>query len=227
VLDSNSHDVVGSTRLGAGPDYIRFVAPTNELWVTEPDASRIEVFSVPTSGDPTPVSAGTIRVDNGPESLVIDASAGRAYTHRWQASTVVIDVTTRKLISEWPNGCASSRGLALDEAKGFFFSGCSEGTVSVLDTAHDGRILSSISRGAGYDVIGYNPSLGHLYAAGTACACLVVLGVSRRGELSFLGRFDATGSAHCATADERGHAWVCDPDGGQLLRVPDPYPASR
>lgn len=96
----------------------------------------------------------------------------------------------------------------------------------MLDSAHDGRILSSISRGAAFDVIGYNPRLGHLYAAGTACACLVVLCVSRAGSLSFLGRFDATSSAHCATADDQGHAWVCDPDGGQLLRVTDPYPAS-
>jgi len=218
--------VVGTAHVGASPDYVRFVPQTNELWVTEPDASRIEVFSLPMNGDSNPSSVGTIPVDNGPESLVIDATRGLAYTHRWQASTVVFDVQSRKVVAEWPNGCASSRGLVLDESRRFFFSGCSEGTVSVLDAAHDGRILSSISRGAGYDVIGYNPSLGHLYAAGTACACLVVLGVSRGGELSFLGRFDATDSAHCATADDRGHAWFCDPDGGQLFRVDDSYPRS-
>jgi DNA-binding beta-propeller fold protein YncE len=227
AVDPTTKAVVGSARVGAGPDYVRFVARTNELWVTEPDASRIEVFSLPASGDANPVSVATIHVDNGPESLVIDDTTGRAYTHRWQASTVVIDVESRKIVEEWPNGCASSRGLAVDEQRRLFFSGCSEGTVSVLDAAHGGRILSSISRGAGYDVIGYNPALGHLYAAGTACACLVVLGVSHGGTLSFLGRFDAPSSAHCAAADDRGHAWVCDPDGGQLLRISDPYPASR
>ena len=66
-------------------------------------------------------------------------------------------------------------------------------------TAH-GTDLLAIARGAGYDVIGYAPSLGHLYLAGTACRCLVVLGVSASGSLSFLGRFDATSSAHCASA---------------------------
>jgi DNA-binding beta-propeller fold protein YncE len=226
VLDANTHAVVASARIGAGPDYVRYVAATNELWVTEPDASRIEVFSLPAGGAPDPVSVGTIPVDNGPESLVIDESAGRAYTHRWQSSTVVIDVKSRKIIAEWPNGCASSRGLAVDEGRKFFFAGCSEGTVSVLDAAHGGRILSSIARGSGFDVIGYNPTLGHVYAAGTSCACLVILGVSGTGALSFLGRFHATSSAHCAAADDEGHAWVCDPDGGELLRVTDPYPAS-
>ena len=148
------------------------------------------------------------------------------YTHRWQATTVVLDARTRAVVAEWPNGCAASRGLAVDEARGFFFSGCSEGTVSVLDTAHDGRVLSSVARGAGYDVIGYSASLGHLYLAGTACRCLEVIGVSASGQLSHLGRFAATGSAHCAAADDRGHAWVCDPDGGRVLRVDDPYPAT-
>jgi DNA-binding beta-propeller fold protein YncE len=226
VLDAATHAVVGSGRVGAGPDYVRYVAATNELWITEPDASRIEVFSIPATGDPNPVSAGSILVDNGPESLVIDATRGRAYTHRWQASTVVIDIASRKVVAEWPNGCASSRGLALDEAHGFFFAGCLEGTISALDATKNGRILSTISRGAGFDVLGYNPQLGHLYAAGTACSCLVIFGVSNAGSLSFLARFTATSTAHCATADDKGHAWVCDPDGGQLFRVTDKFPSS-
>jgi hypothetical protein len=52
------------------------------------------------------------------------------------------------------------------------------------------------------------------------------MGVSAAGSLSFLGRFVATDSAHCAVADDRGHAWVCDPKGGRLLRVDDPYAVS-
>jgi DNA-binding beta-propeller fold protein YncE len=226
VLDPKTSAVLGSARIGAGPDYVRYIAATNELWVTEPDAARIEIFSLPTDGAPTPTSAGTIPIDNGPESLVIDGAAGRAYTHRWQASTVAIDVRSRKIVAEWPNGCAASRGLAVDEPHGFFFSACSEGTVSVLDSAHDGRILSSIARGAGFDVMGYDAHLGHLYLAGSACACLVMFGVSGDGSLSFLGRFNAPSSTHCTTADDKGHAWVCDPDDGALRRVTDPYSAS-
>lgn len=226
VIDPTSRALVGSVGLGAGPDYVRYIAATDEIWVSEPSASQLEIFSVPKSGPMNPVFAGVIAVANGPESLVIDQAAARAYTHRWQSTTLVLDVKTRAVAEEWPNGCAASRGLAVDEARGFFFSGCLEGTVSVLDAAHGGRVLSSIARGAGFDVLGYNPALGHLYAVGTACACLVVLGVSRTGTLSFLGRFAAPGSAHCATADDRGHAWICDPEGGQLLRVDDPYPSS-
>jgi hypothetical protein len=85
----------------------------------------------------------------------------------------------------------------------------------------DGRILSALARGSGFDVMGYNPELGHVYVAGFSCSCLVVLGVSPKGELSFLDRFDAPGSTHCTVADDRGNAWVCDADHGSLWRVHD------
>jgi DNA-binding beta-propeller fold protein YncE len=224
VVDPGKGAIVASVGLGGPPDYVRFIPGTGELWVTEPDALRIEIFTLGPDG--TPTSAAAIPVDNGPESLVIDATHGRAYTHRWQSSTVVFDTKTRAMVAEWPNGCAASRGLAIDEAHSFFFVACSEGTVAVLDAAHDGHVLSSIAKGSGFDVIGYNPKLGHLYAAGSACGCLMVFGVNASGSLSALGRFDAPGSTHCVVADDVGGAWVCDPDGGRLLRVSDPYPAS-
>ncbi|WP_437595174.1 hypothetical protein [Sorangium sp. So ce1000] len=87
-------------------------------------------------------------------------------------------------------------------------------------------MLSSIAHGSGFDVIGYNPSLGHLCLAGSSCACLVVVGVSAEGKLSFLGRSAATNGAHCAVADDGDQAWVCDPGGGRLLRFNDTHPAS-
>jgi DNA-binding beta-propeller fold protein YncE len=226
VVDPATRRIVSALTLAASPDYVRFVEATDELWISEPSASQIEIVSLSAGPMAVPSHAASIAIANGPESLVIDARAGRAYTHRWQSSTVVLDVRTRAVVAEWPNGCAASRGLAVDESRGFFFAACLEGTVSVLDTRSGGRVLSSLARGAGYDVMGYSPVLGHVYFAGTACSCLVVAGVSPTGQLSFLGRFDATSSAHCAVADDRGHAWVCDPDGGQLWRVDDPYPAS-
>jgi len=120
----------------------------------------------------------------------------------------------------------STRGIAVDEQHGFLFATCSEGTVTVIDSHADGKRLSTDARGSGFDVIGYSPGLGHLYLAGSACACLVVMGVSKIGALSYLGRFNATSSTHCATADDRGQAWVCDPDKGRLLRIGDPWPST-
>ena len=223
VLDPASRSHLSSVSLAATPDYVRYVAATDELWVTEPSVSQLEIFALAPTTPFTPTRAATIPLPNGPESLVIDQSRGRAYTHRWQATTVVIDVKTRATLAEWPNGCAASRGLAVDEARQHFIVACAEGTVTVLDAANGGKKLSSIAKGSGFDVIGYAQALHHVYAAGGACGCLEVFGVSAAGALSVLGRFDADGSTHCAVADDRGHAWVCDPDHGRLWRVDDTF----
>jgi len=223
VVDPAGGRIVSSVALASGPDYVRFVAATNELWVTEPSADQVEILTV--NADPTiaPVHAAVVSVTNGPESMVIDNKRGRAYTHRWQATTVAIDVATRAIVAEWQNGCAASRGIALDEARGFLFASCSEGTTSVLDVANSGKILSSLGRGSGFDVIGYAPQTGHLYLAGSACDCLVTLGVSASGALSFISRVSAK-STHCAVADDAGHAWWCDQDQGSVWRVTDSSP---
>jgi len=226
VVDPSASAIVGSTALASRPDYVRFVATTNELWVTEPGSSQLEVFSLPQADPRTPAHAAFIALNNGPESLVVDNKRGKAYTHRWQTSTVALDLATRMVTTEWPNGCASSRGIALDEEHGWLFVACLEGTTSVLDVDYAGKIISTIAQGSGFDVVGYSSSLGHLYLAGSACQCLITLGISGNGTLSFLGRQDAPADTHCATSDDVGHAWVCAPDSGEVLRVSDSFPRS-
>jgi DNA-binding beta-propeller fold protein YncE len=224
VVDPAAGRLVASVALAAGPDYVRFVTTTNELWVTEPDADQVEIFTLGADSTVAPVHAAVVPVSNGPESMVIDETRGRAYTHRWQATTVAVDVVTRSIVAEWQNGCAASRGIALDEARGLLFASCSEGTTSVLDIGNGGRMLSTMAQGSGFDVMGYAPKTGHLYLAGSSCGCLVTLGVSAGGALSFLGRVNAAGSTHCAVADDAGHAWWCDQDTGSVWRVTDGSP---
>jgi hypothetical protein len=55
---------------------------------------------------------------------------------------------------------------------------------------------------------------------------MAILGVANDGKPVLLGEADTASGAHCVTADDPGNAWVCDPDHGQLLRFPDPFPAS-
>jgi DNA-binding beta-propeller fold protein YncE len=221
VVDPKTRSIVTRTGLSANPDYVRFVAPTNELWVTEPAASQIELFAF----DGTSLRrAASIAVAGGPESLVIDALRGRAYTHEWKEHTVAIDVRSRAIVGRWQNGCAASRGIELDAEHGFVLAACSEGTVTVLDAANDGHVVDALAAGAGYDVMGWAEAARHVYVAGTACGCLTVLGLSRAGKLDLLGRFDAPGDTHCVVADDRGHAFVCAPSDGALLRVKDDLP---
>jgi len=226
VVAEQSGKIVATAPLGAGPDYVRFVAESSEVWVTEPRVQGIEVFSLPADGTPRPVHSGFIEVPGGPEALVIDHPHKRAYANLWSDRSVVIDLKSRKVTSRWPNGCKGSRGLALDGGHGFLFVGCEEGKVSILGTA-DGQQLGEASSGAGVDIIAYNPGLAHLYLPGGESATMATIGISSEGKGSVLGMVSTAKDSHCVTTDGRDQVYVCDPAHGRILVFKDSLPSSN
>jgi DNA-binding beta-propeller fold protein YncE len=224
VVDAKTLKIVGTTKLAGGPDYVRWVEPAKEVWVTEPGKKQIEVFAL----DKTVLAKkATIDVPGGPESLVVDPTRGRAYTHTWDDASVAIDIAKHKEVARWKNGCKGSRGIALDDKRGWLFVGCDEGKATALDVAHDGKLLGSAETGKGVDIIAYNPALSHLYVPGGDSATLTILSVGADGKLGVLGSVATATDSHCVAADDLGHAYVCDPKQGALLVVTDPYAASR
>ena len=224
VVDPKARKITGRAKLRGGPDYVRWVGPRNEVWVTEPSRKQIEYFALDHGAL---VVRGSIDVPGGPESLVIDAARGRAYTHTWDDTTVVIDLAQHRERARWKNGCKGSRGIALDDKRALLLVGCDEGKVTALDVAHDGRLVGSAATGKGVDVIAYSPRLGHLYVPGGDSATLTIVGVGAGGRLEPLGSVAAAEDAHCVATDDAGHAYVCAPKQGALLIVTDPFPPSR
>jgi len=227
IVDPERKKIVGSAKLAGGPDYVRWVEPLTEVWVTEPGHKQIEYFKLQAGAPPTLGLGGTIVVGDGPESLGVDASRGRAYTHTWHDATMVIDLTSHKLVAKWPNGCNGSRGIALDETRGILFAGCDEGKAVALDVAHDGKILGTAKSGEGVDIIAYSAKLGHVYLPGGDSATMAVIGVGEKGDLTVLGTVPTASDAHCVAADDMGNAYVCDPSKGQLLVLADTFAAAK
>jgi hypothetical protein len=219
VVDPKDGRVVSSAKLSASPDYVRYVEPTGEVWVTEPDKDRIEIFRLE-GNPPKPIHDDFLEVPGGPESLVVDVARGRAYTNLWKGTTVALNVKNRRTVAKWPNGCEGSRGIALDEERNFVFVGCAEGLGVTLD-AKSGRILGKIQAGKGIDIIDYSSGLKHLYLPGGKSATMAIASVSSTGELSLVGEAPTAAGGHCVAADASGHAYVCDPKGGRILVVPD------
>ena len=200
---------------------MRYVAKTGEVWVTEPGAEQIEMFSIPKDGTPTPALVGVVHVAGGPESLVVDAARDRAYTHLWKASTVSIDLHAHAVAAQWKNGCAESRGIALDGEHALLFAGCDEGKATAMDLRRGGAVVSTAATGKGVDVIAYSPQLRHLYVPGEESATMTVLSVSPEGKLKAVTTVPTAKGAHCVAADDQGGAWVCDPQAGRLLLFRD------
>jgi hypothetical protein len=225
VVDPQARKIVGSVALGGSPDYVRFVDPTSELWVTQPNSERIEIFAVSSASPPVLTHTAYVTVSGGPESLIVDPQAGRAYTHLWNGASVAIDVRTRAVGPAWSNGCQGSRGIALDAGRGVLFAACAEGGATTLDTA-TGSSISHVKAASGVDVVDYSSTLGHLYLSGADSENVAVVAVSKSGQLSVAGTLPGVSGGHCVAADDRGNAYVCDPSNGDLLVLRDPFPSS-
>jgi len=223
LVDPVSKKILAKTKLAAGPDYVRYVAATNEVWVTEPHAAQIEIFSLPEHGFPEPNHAATISLPKGPESLVIDNVAGRAYTNLWSDTTVAIDLHKRAIVAQWRNGCRDSRGSALDVARGFLFVGCKEGKLESL-SSKDGHRLGEVSSGDGVDIIAYASNLHHAYLPSGNTASMAVIAISASGAPTLLTTMTTAKDSHCVTVDDLGNTYICDPHQGQLLVFHDTLP---
>jgi DNA-binding beta-propeller fold protein YncE len=224
VVDPSSKRITARVKLAASPDYVRYVGPTHEVWVTEPDKDQIEVFRLSDRAGSAPTHAALIPTQNGPESLVVDATRGRAYTHLWSDTTLAVDLKTRSVVARWKNRCKDSRGIALDEGKGFLFVACSEGRAAVLDVAHDGKVLGDLQTSATrVDIIDYDKTLHHLYFPGGRNATMAILGVGNGGALTEVGKTTSPAGGHCVVSDQRAYAYVCDPKGGRLMVFQDRF----
>lgn len=213
LVDPDRAAIAARAALASGPDYVRWVAATRELWVTEPDAEQIEVFAV----EPLSHSAA-IPVPGGPESLAIDGARGRAYTHLWKGATVAIDVRSHSVGPPIANGCKGSRGIAIDEPNELVFAGCADGKLGVIA---GGRVIAQIEPVRGMDIIAWSPARRHLYLAGSQSADLAIVRVSDRGVLTLLGKVPGARGGHCVTTDDAGRAFVCEPRTGRLIAIGD------
>jgi hypothetical protein len=226
AVDEKERKIVSRAKLAGGPDYVRWVEATHEIWVTEPDAGKIEIFRLGTGFPPAIEHAGFVAVPGGPESLVVDGARGRAYANLWKAETVAIDLKSRSVVARWKNGCGGARGLALDRRRGFLFAACTEGRVVSLDV-ENGKTLSSLAAPDGIDIIDYNAALGHLYVPGARAAQLAIVAVSKSGALTALGRTPTAPRAHCVASEPGGGIYVCDPPHGAVIAFTDTFPAEK
>jgi len=209
--------VVSRVRLLSGSDYVRFVAPVREVWVTEPRAAQIQRFALSKDKPTVLRPVGVVSVPGGPESLVIDPARRVAYTNEWQNHTLELTLDKPHIAARWSNPCEGSRGLALAAQQRLLFVGCKEGTVAALDTTHGGKVVSTASVGAGVDIIAWNARLQHLYAPGGVSETLSVLALTRTRRLRTLATWPAAAHSHCVATDGDHQAYVCDPAAGTLI----------
>lgn len=223
LFDPRTHDIIGTHQLGATPDYVRFEPASREVWVTEPEAERLEIFKLdPLRGEGAFAPVTAIDIADGPESLVFDATRGRAYASLWHGVTVAIDLGSHTVRGAFANGCEGSRVLAIDEPRALLFSACVEGAVTTMDLAHGGQVASKLTYGEGIDGIAYDARRGLIHAPSAIRGTMATITVGNAGELALASEVTTAKGASCVAVDDDGGIWICDPAHGRVLSVRAP-----
>jgi hypothetical protein len=223
VVNPTSGRVVSSVTTAASGDYVRYVASTGELWVTQPDASPpgIEIFTLPDGATPKPRRAAFIAVPGGTEGIAVSSRRRIVYTHAG-VDLVAIDVPSRTVTRRWSTGCDGTHGFPrVDERDGLLLASCADdGEVALLDV-DNGRQLARYVSGGGEALTAYSSSADHFYVRGDPGTKLATLTASKDG-LALVDEVEVPDVGHCLTADGVGHYWTCDAEDGRVLRFNDP-----
>jgi hypothetical protein len=218
VLDADGQ-AKSSASTAAGPDYLRYVAATDELWISEPGGEGIEVFALGKSLDDAPRRTGFISVPGGVEGLALTSAGETAYTHSG-GDIASIDVKTRGVTARWPSGCRGTHGFPqIDEKDGFLLASCAENGKVTLLNLKDGRIAGDYQVGRGRSLPAYSPESGHFYVRSDPGTTLATLKASPQG-LELVRKVQVPGTGHCLRA-AKDYYWTCDADAGRVLLFED------
>jgi hypothetical protein len=232
VVDPKMKMIVAQVQTAGYPDYVRYLPGRNEVWIEEAFNLEVEVFTLPSSGTPTPTHAAVISPAGVPEGLGVDSKTGKLFSHNLLAPSIFeFDSATRTKTGTWTLGCtASSQGntthgnASVDSERGFVFAGCADAKVTVLNES-TGKALDTYTLGPGASLSSYSPELHHFYFRADGALPVAIFDVASTGKLTLLTKVQSVLQGHCLTADDQHHVWTCDAAKGAVLRLDDPYPA--
>jgi YVTN family beta-propeller protein len=150
VFDRSTLATVATIPAGQGPDGITFEPVTQTVWAfnghskdaTVIDAAQRKVVA-------------TIPLPGKPEFPAVDGK-GLVFDNIEDKSEIVrLDAHTMKLTAEWPAGCDSPSGLAMDQAGRRLFPVCDGKKMAVVD-ANTGKVLATPAIGDGPDAAGWD-----------------------------------------------------------------------
>nr|UXE45737.1 hypothetical protein Hi04_10k_c5203_00018 [uncultured bacterium] len=206
------------------PDGVVYVPATHKVWVTlrvrSGDNATAKSLAIFDASDPHHLKSKTkIPLENLAEGYAVDNERGLFYTNIEDAGkTVAISVHSHKVVSQWNPGSSDLQGLALDAARRFLFVACGDHVVT-LDVGHDGKIMDSITTGAGLDNIDYSADEKLLYAAASQAASLTIADVDDHGKFHLKAAVPTVKGARGVVAGKDEAAYLIDPAEGRILKL--------
>lgn len=210
---------------GVTPDGVLYLPVNRELWITtrpkvgsDPAAAKsLQIFD---ASDPQHLKwKMKLPLENLAEGYAVDNERGLFYTNLEDVGiTLAIDVRAHNIVAKWKPGSSDLQGLALDTARRFLFVACGDHVVSI-DAGHDGKVIDSISTGAGLDNIDYSADAKLLYAAASQAASLTIAEVDDHGKFHLKATVPTVKGARSVVTGKGETAYLIDPAEGRILKV--------
>jgi YVTN family beta-propeller protein len=151
VFDRKTLKTVTSIPAGTNPDGIAYEPVTRTVWAFNGRSSNATVIDTKTQK-----VVATIPLPGRPEFPVADGK-GNVYDNIEDKGEIVrLDAAAKKVTAEWPLGCDSPSGLAIDRAAHHLFSVCDGKKMAVVD-GQTGKVLATPEIGEGPDAAAFDP----------------------------------------------------------------------
>jgi YVTN family beta-propeller protein len=151
VFDRKTLKTVTSIPAGTNPDGIAYEPVTKTVWAFNGRSSNATVIDTKTQK-----VVATIPLPGRPEFPVADGK-GNVYDNIEDKGEIVrLDAAAKKVTAEWPLGCDSPSGLAIDRAAHHLFSVCDGKKMAVVD-GQTGKVLATPEIGEGPDAAAFDP----------------------------------------------------------------------
>jgi len=159
VFDRGSLATVATIPAGTNPDGITFEPATKTVWAFNGRSKDVTVIDAATRK-----AVATIPLPGKPEFPQVDGN-GTVFDNIEDKNEIVrLDAPARKLTAEWPAGCDSPSGLALDVSGHRLFAVCDGKKMGVLDS-NSGKVIATPSIGDGPDAANYSPAKNLAFAS--------------------------------------------------------------
>ncbi len=159
VFDRASLATVATIPAGTNPDGIVFEPATQTVWAFNGRSKDATVIDAATQK-----AVATIPLPGKPEFPAVDGN-GTVFDNIEDKNEIVrLDAHARKLTAEWPAGCDSPSGLAIDTASHRLFAVCDGKKMAVVD-ASSGKVIATPAIGDGPDAANYSPGKNVAFAS--------------------------------------------------------------
>jgi YVTN family beta-propeller protein len=159
VFDRGSLATVATIPAGTNPDGIIFEPATQTVWAFNGRSKDVTVIDAATRK-----AVATIPLPGKPEFPQVDGN-GTVFDNIEDKNEIVrLDAHARKLTAEWPTGCESPSGLALDVSGHRLFAVCDGKKMAVVDS-NSGKVIATPAIGDGPDAANYSPAKNLAFAS--------------------------------------------------------------